>query len=135
MKTVVAALIESEGKLLVCQRKRDAAFGLMWEFPGGKAEAGETAEQALARELREELGVAVRVGPEIYRTRHKYPEMPDAIELIFFACSVVRGEVKNLDFEQIAWRERRDLPDMNFLAADRELIARLAEGSLRLPAV
>jgi 8-oxo-dGTP diphosphatase len=132
MKTVVAALIEAEGKLLACQRRRDVAFGLMWEFPGGKTEGGETPEEALARELQEELGAAVRIGAEVYRTRHKYVEMPEAIELIFFACRVVRGEVKNLDFEKIAWCEPHDLRSMNFLAADRELIELLAEGSLRL---
>ena len=64
MLTVVAALIEFEGKLLVCQRPRGSKFELMWEFPGGKAEAGETLEAALVRELREELGVVARVGPE-----------------------------------------------------------------------
>jgi 8-oxo-dGTP diphosphatase len=133
MKTVVAALIESGGKLLVCQRRRDAAFGLMWEFPGGKAEAGETPEQALERELREELGVTARIGPEIHRTTHKYAEMADAIELIFFACAVIGGELKNLDFEQIAWREPQKLPTMDFLAADRELIRMLAQGSLQFP--
>ncbi|HLV95195.1 MAG TPA: (deoxy)nucleoside triphosphate pyrophosphohydrolase [Candidatus Acidoferrales bacterium] len=133
MRTVVAALIESDGKLLVCQRRRDAAFALKWEFPGGKAEPGETPEQALERELREELGVAARVGPEVHRTRHKYAEMPDAIELRFYACSITTGELKNLDFEQIVWREPQALQAMDFLAADRELIAMLAEGSLRFP--
>lgn len=133
MRTVVAALIESGGKLLVCQRRRDAAFALKWEFPGGKAELGETPEQALERELREELGVAARVGPEVHRTQHKYAEMPDAIELRFYACSISAGELKNLDFEQIVWREAQALQAMDFLAADRELIGMLAEGSLRLP--
>ncbi|HKN62656.1 MAG TPA: (deoxy)nucleoside triphosphate pyrophosphohydrolase [Candidatus Acidoferrales bacterium] len=130
---VVAALIEHNGKLLVCQRRRGSKFELMWEFPGGKTEPGEALEQALARELREELGVVARIGPEIYRARHKYPEMKDGIELVFFAVSLNPAEVKNLDFEQIAWREPGSLPDLNFLPADRELIEKLADGSLRLP--
>lgn len=130
MRIVVAALIESRGKLLVCQRRRDSAFGCMWEFPGGKVEPGETPQQALERELREEIGVTARVGAELYRTKHKYAEMADAIELIFFACDVGEAEVKNLDFEQIAWRGPKDLRAMSFLPADRELIDRLARGSL-----
>ncbi len=133
MIMVVAGLIECDGKVLACQRRRGSKFELMWEFPGGKTEAGETLEQALARELREELGVTARIGPEIYRVRHKYPEMNDGIELVFFAVSVNPSEVKNLDFEQIAWREPASLPALNFLPADRELIDKLANGSLRLP--
>jgi 8-oxo-dGTP diphosphatase len=131
VRTVVAALIELDGKLLVCQRRRDAPFALKWEFPGGKAEPGETPEQALQRELREELGVTARVGPQVHRTQHKYAEMSDAIELRFFACRIVSGALRNLDFEQIAWREPQELQGMDFLAADRELIGLLADGSLR----
>jgi 8-oxo-dGTP diphosphatase len=133
MLTVVAALIESDGKVLVCQRRRGSRFGLLWEFPGGKAEPGETLEQALGRELREELGVYARIGREIYRTQHEYTEMPQAIELVFFAARISAGEPTNLDFEQIAWREPASLPELNFLPADRELIEKLATGSLGLP--
>jgi 8-oxo-dGTP diphosphatase len=133
MTMVVAAVIESDGKLLVCQRRRGSKFQLMWEFPGGKTEPGEALEQGLARELSEELGVTAHIGPEIYRVRHKYPEMKEGIELVFFAVSVNPAEVKNLDFEQIAWREPGSLPELNFLPADRELIDKLANGSLRLP--
>ena len=135
MLAVVAALIESEGKLLVCQRRRYAKLALMWEFPGGKIEPGETPQHALERELREELGVDVQIGPEIYRTTHKYAEMPQAIELAFFAARITHGQPKNLDFEQILWRAPESLPELNFLPADRELIDRLAEGSLPLPRV
>ena len=133
MLTVVAALIESNGKLLVCQRRKNSRFGaLMWEFPGGKTETGETPQQALERELREELGVKATIGPEVYRTQHKYPEMPHAIQLIFFAARV-NSKPKNLDFEQIAWRDPHSLHELNFLPADRDLIDQLANGSLRLP--
>jgi 8-oxo-dGTP diphosphatase len=128
--TVVAALIESGGKLLVCQRRRGAAFELMWEFPGGKVEPDESLEAALERELREELGVDAAVGLEVYRTTHKYAEMSRAVELIFFRCEIASGTPQNLAFEQIVWRAAADLPAMNFLPADRELIRILASRSL-----
>jgi 8-oxo-dGTP diphosphatase len=131
---VVAALIESAGKLLVCRRRRDSRFGaLKWEFPGGKAEPGETPEQALERELREELGVETHIGPEVYRTRHRYAELPDTIELLFFAVRIRCNIVRNLVFEQIAWYEPASLANLDFLPADRELIDQLASGSLPLP--
>jgi len=132
MVTVVAALIESDGKLLVCRRRRDARFALMWEFPGGKAEPGELPEHALKRELREELGVNAEIGPEVYRTTHKYAEMPQAIELIFFTARITHGQLQNLNFEQILWRAPESLPELNFLPADRELIDKLAARLLRL---
>ncbi|MGH9735712.1 MAG: (deoxy)nucleoside triphosphate pyrophosphohydrolase [Candidatus Acidiferrales bacterium] len=133
---VVAALIESGGKLLVCQRRRDAAFGLMWEFPGGKVEPDESLQAALVRELREELGVVATVGAKIYRATHKYAEMSRAVELIFFRCAIAPGSspAQNLAFEQIVWREPHDLPAMNFLAADRELIDLLAKGAISVAA-
>jgi 8-oxo-dGTP diphosphatase len=133
MLTVVAALIESEGKLLVCQRRRGGAFELLWEFPGGKRRPGEKLEVALARELREELGVAATIGPEMYRTRHRYRGMADGIELVFFAASAERSEVRNRVFERMAWREPRTLRAADFLAADKKLIAKLARGAIRLP--
>jgi mutator protein MutT len=127
---VVAALIESDGKLLVCQRRRGSNFELQWEFPGGKKRPEETLEQALARELEEELGVCARIGREVYRTKHRYAEMNEPIELVFFAASALRGEIRNLIFERIEWREARSLPELNFLPADRELIEKLASGEI-----
>ncbi|MFZ0981105.1 MAG: NUDIX domain-containing protein [Candidatus Acidiferrales bacterium] len=132
MLTVVAALIESEGKLLVCQRRRGSAFELLWEFPGGKRRPDETLEAALARELEEELGVAARIGREIYRTQHRYAEMSEPIELIFFAASAPPAQIRNLIFERIEWREPHSLPALNFLPADRELIEKLTSGEISL---
>jgi len=87
MVTVVAALIEQSARMLICQRSRNGSFPLSWEFPGGKVEPGESLPEALARELREELGVASIIGAEQYRTRHSYahqPELADGLELVFF---------------------------------------------------
>jgi len=126
MLTVVAGLIEAEGKILVCQRRRGDTFELMWEFPGGKLQTGETAAEALARELREELGVEARVGEEVFRTRHRYAEVREEIELIFFAAAVERAAVRNIVFERMEWRAVETLEELNFLPADREFVGKLA---------
>ena len=133
MFTVVAALIESGGKLLVCQRRRDDSFALMWEFPGGKTQPGESLAQALERELEEELGAKSRIGAEVYRTRHQYAELGEPIELVFFSAALESPEIRNRVFEQISWREPASLPELDFLPADRELIEKLSTGTLRLP--
>jgi 8-oxo-dGTP diphosphatase len=131
MLTVAAALIEQHGKFLVCQRKRGDTFGLLWEFPGGKLEPGETAATALERELREELGVSAQIGAEVFRARHQYAELTEPIELIFLAATVESGEVQNLAFETMEWRAPETLSELNFLPADRELIERLRMGTLK----
>ena len=133
MLTVVAGLIESHGALLVCQRRLGAAFELMWEFPGGKKKPGETVQEALARELREELDISARIGPEIYRTHHQYAEMNEPIELFFFAADACVAEIKNRVFERIEWRPPHLLAALNFLPADRDLIEKLSAGSIPMP--
>ncbi|HVB99334.1 MAG TPA: NUDIX domain-containing protein [Candidatus Dormibacteraeota bacterium] len=129
MRTVVAALIEKNGRLLVGQRRRGDSFEFKWEFPGGKVRPEETLEQGLARELREELGVESVIGPEIYRTRHRYNEFSHELLLVFFTASL-EAEPSCLAFEQVCWVERNLLPSFEFLPADRELVARLAAGEL-----
>src|SRR5712692_5844995 len=121
MITVVAALIEQEGRLLICQRRSSDPFPLRWEFPGGKVRAGETPAQALVRELREELGVGAKVGDELYRTRHHYAEHHEPLELIFFAVTL-DAAVQNLVFERVEWVEPSALGQFDFLRADRELV-------------
>jgi 8-oxo-dGTP diphosphatase len=130
MIAVVAALIRNDGKLLVCQRKRGTSFAMMWEFPGGKVKPGETLEQALVRELEEELGTKATIGSEVFRAQHRYAELSDAIELIFFDAHLDTRKVRNLVFEQILWRDPSSLPELNFLPADKELIEKLASGTL-----
>lgn len=135
MLTVVAALIQQDGRWLVCQRRTGDAFPLKWEFPGGKVRAGETPPAALARELLEELGVSATIGRELYRTRHRYPELAEELELIFFETRLGAAPVRNLAFEQILWAAPSALPALDFLPADSELVARLgglAAGRLRL---
>jgi 8-oxo-dGTP diphosphatase len=132
MLTVVAAIIEHNGKLLVCQRRRGGAFELQWEFPGGKVQPGESLRAALARELQEELGVSARIDREIYRTRHHYAQMADAVELAFFSAQAAAHEIKNQVFERIEWRAPETLRELLFLEADRELIELLGSGKLKL---
>jgi len=124
--TVVAALIEEGGMILICQRRKGGPFELKWEFPGGKVQPGETPQEALTRELREELQVSATIGPELYRTRHRYAEMEQELELIFFAVTLGPETMMNRAFEKIVWAERARLPTYDFLEADRELVERLA---------
>ncbi len=142
MITVAAALIQQNGQILICQRRRSDRFALKWEFPGGKVQLGESAAEALARELAEELGVTAAIGQEVYRTQHRYAEHADELELIFFSVLLLPGLSsagldpqlpRNLAFEQIAWAEPATLPRYDFLPADRELISLLSSGALRLP--
>jgi len=130
MITVVAALIHDDGKLLVCQRSRGTSFAMMWEFPGGKVKPGESRERALERELEEELGTVATIGSEVYRTQHRYPELGEPIELIFFNAHIDPTKVRNLVFERVDWRVASALPELNFLPADKELIEKLASGAL-----
>jgi len=132
---VVAAVIVRDGHVLVCQRNRSGKFPLKWEFPGGKVQSGESPDAALVRELREELSVDATVGEEIYRTRHKYPEMLSAVELIFFTATIESGEIHDRVFEAISWATLQELQEIDFLEADRELIAKLATGDIQLSRV
>src|SRR3990170_451126 len=127
---VVAAVIERQGRLLICQRRRGDPFELQWEFPGGKLRSSETPRAGLARELREELGTAARIGPEICRTRHRYRQFGDAIEIRFFAAGDMLPAPRNLAFERMVWSRPGDLPGYDFLPADRALVARLTRGDL-----
>jgi 8-oxo-dGTP diphosphatase len=128
---VVAGLIQRNGKLLACQRRRDSAFALKWEFPGGKVEAAEGWEEALRRELQEELGVEAEIGPEAYRTRHEYPGK-HTVELRFYHVTTFQGTLRNLTFEEIRWATPADLPGLDFLEGDAELITLLSQGRLPL---
>ena len=133
MRTVVAALLTRDAKLLVCQRRHDDKFPLLWEFPGGKVEAGETPQQALARELREELGVDAHIGDEVHRTRYHYDMLKEDLLLLFFRASLRDStSLQNLAFEKFEWTDLSSLAQYEFLPADKELIGLVASHAVRL---
>lgn len=129
LRFVAAALIVRGGEILICQRRPDQPMALQWEFPGGKIEAGESAEQALARELHEELGIQAQIGPKVTHIRHNYRH-GGAVDLQFFAVREFAGELENRIFAQVLWTRLEDLPEYDFLPADRGLIRDLASGKL-----
>jgi 8-oxo-dGTP diphosphatase len=129
LRFVAAALIVREGEVLIGQRRANQPMALLWEFPGGKIEPGESAPQALARELNEELGIEAVIGPQVIRIRHNYRH-GGAVDLQFFTVKEFSGEIENHIYEQIKWVKLADLPTYDFLAADRGLIRDLAAGKL-----
>jgi 8-oxo-dGTP diphosphatase len=132
MRTVVAGVIEREDRrLLIGQRRKDDTSPLKWEFPGGKVRDGEAAEAALARELREELGVTLTKCAELGRVRHKYAIAPEELEIRFFAAAIAEAELVPTCFEQIAWVLPKELGQYDFLAANAGLVANLATGKIK----
>ncbi len=121
MTTVVAAVIERAGRILVCQRTAAQPHPLKWEFPGGKVEPGETPDEALARELEEELGIRAAAGPEITRYEYAYPAKAPIL-LIFYRVTAFAGEPRNRVFDRIGWETRERLPQYDFLEGDRDFI-------------
>ena len=129
LRFVVAGLLVRDGQVLICQRRPDQPMALQWEFPGGKIEQGESPEQALSRELQEELGILAAIGPRVTHIRHNYRH-GGAVDLQFFAVPSFSGELVNKIFHQLKWVKLEDLPEYEFLAADRGLIRDLAAGKL-----
>ena len=121
MVQVVAAVLQSGDKILVGQRMPEQSHPLKWEFPGGKVEPGESPEQAVARELEEELGIQGASGEVITRYRFTYPGK-DPIELIFFRVRQFSGEPCNLIFHDLRWQPRFQLAELDFVEGDREFI-------------
>lgn len=129
LRFVAAALIVRDDEVLIGQRRPDQPMASLWEFPGGKIEAGESAPQALVRELAEELGIQATIGQQITRIRHNYRH-GGAVDLQFFVVREFTGEIVNQIYQQVRWVKLEALPDYDFLAADHGLIKDLAAGKL-----
>jgi 8-oxo-dGTP diphosphatase len=125
---VTAGIIRSGDRVLICQRHHSDAYGLQWEFPGGKVQEGEELKTSLRRELAEELAIQAEIGPEVFRLRHLYPDR--FVEVVFFEIASYKGEVRNQVFEAVEWAPRSRLVEYNFLEADRELVRRICKGEI-----
>ncbi len=124
LTTVVAAIIEIDGMILIGQRRPDQSHPLKWEFPGGKVEAGEEPQDALARELWEELRIRAVIGREIARYPYAYRTQPP-IQLVFYAVTEYSGAPDNQIYHSTAWVPRHDLTRWDFLDGDIGIVNRL----------
>ena len=130
IRDVAAALIWQTGedgirRFMICQRPRHKSNGQLWEFVGGKREPGETLEQTLIRECREELDITVSVGDLFMEVYHTYPDID--IRLLLFHCRIAAGEPKLLEHEALAWITPAEIPDYHFCPADKTILERIAE--------
>ena len=128
MITVVAAVVEREGRFLVTRRQQGVHLAGMWEFPGGKIDPGESHADALQREILEELDTAVDVGDLVLATTHAYPDL--AVTLYFYSCEL-RGTPRPRLGQDMRWVARADLPTLGFPEADAELIRQLTTSAAR----
>ena len=120
---VVAALIWQGEQFMICQRPAHKARGLLWEFVGGKVESGETKEQALIRECREEVAVTVSVGEIFMDVTHEYPDL--TVHLTLFNAKIVEGKPQMLEHNDIRWITSREIPDYDFCPADVEILSEI----------
>lgn len=123
MIEVVAALIWDKDKFMICQRLAHKARALLWEFVGGKVEPGETKEQALVRECREELAVTLAVGDVFMDVTHEYPDI--TVHLTLFNATIAKGTLQKLEHNDIQWISAQDIPRYDFCPADEEILKRI----------
>lgn len=123
MTEVVAALIWENDKFLICQRPVTKTCALQWEFAGGKAEKGETKEQALVRECTEELGITVEVGDIFAEVVHVYPDI--TVHLTLFNASIAEGIPQKLEHNDIRWITPDEIPEYDFCPADVTIIKKI----------
>ena len=123
MTEVAAALIWNGDRFMICRRPENKARGLLWEFPGGKLELGETAQEALLRECMEELDVVLNVGELFLDVTYSYPDMD--VHLSLFNSTIASGHVKKLEHEDICWITKEEIPNYDFCPADAGILAKL----------
>lgn len=120
---VVGAMIEQDGRYLITQRPPTATLPLLWEFPGGRVEPGETDQAALARELREEMGIAVEVGDRCIHVEHAYESYD--IDFCVYRCRLTAGPIRNIRVHAHCWVRPEELDGYEFPPADEKSIAKL----------
>ena len=125
MTEVVAALIWKNNKFMICQRPAHKARGLLWEFVGGKVESGETKEQALIRECKEELNVLLSVGDVFMDVVHEYPDL--TVHLTLFNATIAEGEPQKLEHNDIKWITPNEIPNFEFCPADEEILTKIKD--------
>ena len=125
MIEVVAALIWDDDKFMICQRPAHKARGLLWEFVGGKVEAGETKEQALIRECKEELDILLSIGDVFMDVVHKYPDL--TVHLTLFNATISKGEPQKIEHNDIKWIKPSEIPNYEFCPADEEILVKIQE--------
>ena len=123
MTEVVAALIWDKDKFMICQRPANKARGMLWEFVGGKVEPGETKEQALIRECREELAITLSVGDVFMEVDHIYPDL--TIHLTLFNAAIASGTPQKLEHNDIRWITVEEIPEYEFCPADKTILQKL----------
>ena len=128
MTEVVAALIWDGDRFLICQRPKKKARGLLWEYVGGKVEPGETKQEALIRECREELDVTITVGDVFMDVVHEYPDI--TVRLTLFHASIAEGTIRLLEHNAIAWITPAEIPDYDFCPADEDINKQIIKGKL-----
>ena len=124
MTEVVAALIWDGDRFLICQRPAHKARGLLWEYVGGKAEPGETKQEALIRECKEELDVTITVGDVFMDVVHEYPDI--TVHLTLFHAEITKGMIQLLEHNAVAWITPAEIPNYAFCPADKEINERIA---------
>ena len=122
---VVAALVWRDDKFMICQRPANKARGLLWEFVGGKVEPGETKEQALIRECREELAVTISVGDVFMDVTHEYPDL--TVHLTLFNATINDGEPQKLEHNEIKWITPGEISNYDFCPADVEILNKIKQ--------
>lgn len=123
MTEVVAALIWDAQKLMICQRPAHKARALLWEFPGGKVEPGESMEQALIRECREELAITLTVGEAFMDVLHKYPDL--TVHLTLFHAEIAEGTPQRLEHNALRWISVEEIGQFVFCPADEPILHKL----------
>ncbi len=123
---VAVAVIEQDGKVLITQRMAGDSFGGFWEFPGGKTRPGEPLEDCLAREILEELGVGITVGPKLQVVEHRYSER--LLRFHCFTCRIVEGEPRTIECSAWRWVEPQELSQFEFPPASDPIIRNLQKG-------